>query len=115
MILPTFKPVINWRKEVNKSRLYSIYLRITLRGVHKYYLIPLPQKVALDQWTGKEYAWVKNSHPYAFEINDLIAEKKNILAELIRRYYLAKKSLTIDSGPWYPLVPFYGNPSFRAW
>ena len=94
MILPTFKPVINWRKEVNKSNLYSIYLRITLHGVHKYYLIPLPQKVALDQWTGKENAWIKNSHPYAFEINDAIREKTNILAELIRRYYMARKGLT---------------------
>jgi transposase len=38
---------------------------------------------------------------------------KALVYAYINNIYSSRK--IIDSGSWYPLVPFYGNPSFRAW
>lgn len=90
----TVKALHNWRNKCNKSRTYPIHLRITIDQVNKYYPIPVPLKVAPEQWAGKEDAWVKNSHPFAFEINCKIKEKKDIVLDLIRRHYNYNKTLT---------------------
>jgi hypothetical protein len=34
-----------------------------------YYPVKVPQKVREEQWNGKPNAWIKNTHPFAFEIN----------------------------------------------
>ncbi|MEJ7738033.1 MAG: phage integrase SAM-like domain-containing protein [Chitinophagaceae bacterium] len=39
---------------------------------------------------------MKNSHPHAFEINDKIKEKKGIVSDLIKKHYLANKTLSFE-------------------
>lgn len=96
MNIPTLDVVWNWRNQKNVSGLYSIHLRITIDRDSKYYKIPIPQKVSLLQWADKEDAWVKN-HPFAFEINNKINEKKTIVLELIKRSYTFNKPLTFST------------------
>ncbi len=86
--------VLNWRNQTNKSDLYSIHLRIKIGEAAPYYKIDTPQKVSPQQWLGNEDNWVKNTHPFAFEINNKITEKKMIIHELIKRYYNLNKPLT---------------------
>lgn len=89
----TVQPIINWRNEVHKTGLYSIHLRVTINRERKYYLIKTPQKLALTDWTGMPETWVKNTHPFAFEINNRINEKKGIVNEVIKRFYLQNKPI----------------------
>jgi site-specific recombinase XerD len=96
MNIPYISVVHNWRNEKNKSGLYSIHLRVTIGRDSRYYKVPIPQKVTLSQWQGKDDAWVKN-HPFAFEINNKIREKKNLLNEQIKRSYTHNKALTFES------------------
>jgi len=72
----TVQPVINWRSEVNKTGLYSIHLGVTINRVRKYYPIKTPQKVAFTDGIRTPESWVKNTHPFAFEINKKIIEKR---------------------------------------
>ena len=88
MNIPVATPVINWRNAVNKKGLYPIHLRIYIHPhPSRYYPIKVPQKAGLEHWTGKEGAWVKNTHPYAFEINNRISELKAKITELTKRFY----------------------------
>jgi len=73
--------------EENKSGLYSVYIRITIDRQSKYYTVSVPKKVSFEQWSSKEGYWVKNTHPYSYEINNKIKEKKEIIDGLIRRHY----------------------------
>src|ERR1700739_1375286 len=96
MTIPQMTVVFNWRNEKNKSGFYSIHLRITIDRVSKYYTIPVPQKVSKAQWNGKDDSWVKN-HEFAFEINNKIIEKKNVVNDLIKRHYNFNKKLTFET------------------
>lgn len=96
MNLPQIGVVFNWRNEENKSGLYSIHLRITINRDSRYYKIPVPQKVSLTQWADREDGWVKN-HPFAFEINNKIREKKNKINDLVKRSYNFNKTLTFET------------------
>ncbi len=51
----------------------------------------------MDQWSGEDDNWVKPNHPFAFEINSKIMEKKTVLHEQIKRSYNSNKSVTIES------------------
>jgi site-specific recombinase XerD len=97
MILPFVTVVFNWRKDVNQTGLYSVYLRITINRASRYYKIQTPEKIAPSQWSGTEDAWVKPAHPYAFEINNKIREKKAIVHDLIKRSYNFNKNLDFET------------------
>jgi site-specific recombinase XerD len=97
MDLPKVAVLLNWRNEPNKSGVYSVYLRITIKYISKYIRIALPQKVAPHDWTGKENAWVKQTHPFAFEINNKIREKVNTVQDLIKKYYNGNKNLSFET------------------
>lgn len=85
----------NWRKTSNQNGRYGIYIRVYLSGEQtRHYPVKIPAKVALDQWSGKENHWVKNNHPFFFEINCKIAEIINKLNDLIRRYYTQNKPVS---------------------
>lgn len=97
MKIPRIAVVLNWRNETNKSELYSVHIRIKINNTARYYKIDTPQKIKLSEWSGKEDAWIKPSHPFSFEINNKIVEKKTIINDLIKRSYNFNKSLTIES------------------
>ena len=96
MNLPTTAIVLNWRKGINKSGVYPVHLRITIGRTTKYDPIPLPQNISLEQWIGEDDNWVSNTHPYYFEINTKIRERKQAIQNLIKRYYLAGRMPTFS-------------------
>ena len=93
--IPTISVKHNWRKSANHQGYYPIHLRVYLPGEHaRYYPIKLPSKVSYEQWMGKENHWIKNTHPFYFEINCKISETINKLNDLVRRYYTQNKPIT---------------------
>lgn len=96
MNLPQIGVVLNKKGATNKSGVYSIYLRITINRESRYYKIPIPQKISKEQWSGKEDSWIKN-HPFAFEINNKIIEKKAVVNDLIKRSYNFNKALSFET------------------
>ncbi|MDQ2718142.1 MAG: site-specific integrase [Bacteroidota bacterium] len=94
MNIPQIAVLLNWRKEQNIKGRYSVYLRITIDRIAKYYKIAVPKSISEEEWAGKDDAWVKPIHPFAFEINNKIVEKKLLIHELIKRYYNLNKPLT---------------------
>jgi len=101
MIVPQICAVLNWRNATNKTGLYSIHIRITIQRVSKYYKIDIPQKVSLKDWIdanpdSNDDCWVKKSHPFAFEINNKIIEKKNIVNNLVKRSYNFNKNVSFQ-------------------
>jgi site-specific recombinase XerD len=89
MNLPTTAVVINRRRLNNKSGVYPVHLRITIGRTSKYERIPIPTNISMEQWIGEDDNWVRNTHPYYFEINIKIRERKQAVQNLIKRYYLA--------------------------
>jgi len=96
MNLPTTAIVLNWRKGINKSGVYPVHLRITIDRTTKYDPIPLLQNISLEQWIGEDDNWVRNTHPYYFEINTKIRERKQAVQNLIKRYSLAGRMPTFS-------------------
>lgn len=93
--VPTISVRHNWRKSTNKCGLYGISIRVYLSGeAPRLYPIKLPAKVSTDQWQGRENHWVKNNHPFFFEINCKIAETINKLNDLVKRFYAQNKPVT---------------------
>ena len=94
MKLPRIAILLNWRNQTSTSGLYPIHMRIQIGADSRYYKIEVPQKVSLAQWSGADDNWVKSSHPFSFEINNKIMEKKIMVHELIKKYYNLNKALT---------------------
>jgi hypothetical protein len=97
MIIPTISVVINRKSAKSKTGLYPIHLRITIDRESKYYKVEVPQKVSYKDWSRNEDNWIKPSHSFAFEINNKITEKKNIVHDLIKRSYNFNKSLNFGT------------------
>ena len=96
--IPTIAVKHNWRKVPNQSGYYPVHISVYLSGENaRYYPIKLPSKIHADQWLGKENHWVKNNHPFYFEINSKIAETVYRLYELVKRFYAQNKPLTFYS------------------
>jgi integrase len=94
MIIPVVTPVINWRGKINKKGTYPIHLRVYINPEpYRYYPIKIPLKIRLDQWSGRDGIWLKDNHPFAFEINTKIAEIKSKITELTKRFYMQNKSI----------------------
>jgi len=94
MNIPVATPIINWRNAINKGGLYPVHLRVYIHPLPcKYYTVRLPQKVRLEEWQIKEGSWVKNTHPFAFEINTRLSELKGKITELTKRFYNQGKSI----------------------
>lgn len=70
--IPSVGVVLNWINENNKSGLYPVHIRIKQNNFARYYCVPTRIKIRKDQWAGKEGAWIKPNHPFAFEINNKI-------------------------------------------
>lgn len=85
--MPQYTPMWNYRGTVNKCGLYPIHIELYVsRTKRRYYEIQVPQKVAASEWSGRDDAWVKITHPFAFEINNQVRDTLNALKELNKRY-----------------------------
>ncbi len=96
-VIPTISVVLNWRNDKNKRGLYSVYLRSTIDRDSKYLKIAVHQKIARSQWNAADDNWVKSSHPFAFEINHKILEKKNAAIDLVKRSYMFNKPISFQT------------------
>ena len=96
MKLPTTAVVLNWRRKTNKCGLYPIHLRIAINKVQKYEPIPVPLKITKEQWLGEDDNWVRDDHPFFFEINNKIRERKQLVFNLIKRFYMAGKTISFE-------------------
>ena len=85
--LPGVGVVFNWRNECNKSGLYPVHIRIKKGNVARYHRVPTPQKIRIENWSGKDNAWIKSNHPFSFEINSRIIETIALINEYIKRTY----------------------------
>jgi hypothetical protein len=94
MKMPSTAVILNRRRLANKSGKYPIDIRITINGTSKYRSITLPEKVSREQWVGADDYWVRNTHPFYFEINTKIREEKTTIQDIIKRYYMAGKKIT---------------------
>lgn len=93
--VPTISVKHNWRNATNRLGRFGIHLRVYLSGEQaRHYPIKLPSKVSNQEWQGKENHWVKNTHPFYFEINCKISETVNKLNDLVRRHYTQNKPVT---------------------
>lgn len=88
-IIPTVKPVINRQGKINKSGLYSIYIRITIERQSKYVKLENAPKIALNHWNNRTSYnnYVKNIHPLAFEINNEIHVLMDKILQIVKRNY----------------------------
>lgn len=100
MKMPSYTPVWNWRNRTTDGNRHKIHICIYIDRTQRrrYHPIPTPLKVARAEWDNKPGAWVNNRNPYAFEINQHIKETLDLLQNLNKRYFSAKKTLT------YPLI-----------
>ncbi len=97
MLIPRISVLLNWRNKTNVSGLYYAFIRIKIYNTARYYRIEVPQKIHPGEWNGKDDQWVKTSHPFSFEINSKIREKKNIINDLIKRSYNFNKNLNFET------------------
>ncbi|MBN8876459.1 MAG: site-specific integrase [Sphingobacteriales bacterium] len=95
--MPCIGVVLNWRGEPRKSGLYPVHIRIKIGNTARYFNVPLPQKIRKEQWQGKDGNWIKNTHPFAFEINNKIIELKGQINEYIKRTLNFNKPLTVEN------------------
>ena len=98
MRMPRIAVVHNWRNKVNVSGRYPLHIRIRL-GTEPAMYAPIltPEKVRLDEWNNRENVWVKASHTYAFEINNEIRDKLEIIRDLIKKCVAFKKPITMEA------------------
>lgn len=93
--VPAISVKYNWQKKSNKDGSYLVHICISLPGERpRFYPVELPAKLHAEQWTGADNHWVKDDHPFFFEINCRIAETIHKLNELIKRYYVQHKPVT---------------------
>jgi integrase len=92
--MPSYSPVWNYRNRVNIAERYMVHICIYLNRKRDYHPINTPLNISKSEWTGKVNAWIKNTHPYAYQINEEIKRTLNVLTELNKRYMSSNKRLT---------------------
>ncbi|MCW3119701.1 MAG: tyrosine-type recombinase/integrase, partial [Chitinophagaceae bacterium] len=85
-----------WRNEQHVSGFYPIHIGGKIGNTACYYNVPVPQKVRKEHWAGKDNSQVKTTHAFAYEINTIVAEKKALINEYIKRNFNFGKSVTVE-------------------
>lgn len=81
----SYSPVLNKNNRKNKTGKHSIFIRVTVDRQSKYF--NLGERVEEKYWSGKDNRWIKDSHPFAFELNSIIKKK----LEILHRYEYRQK------------------------
>lgn len=98
MRMPRIAAVHNWRNKVNQFGLYPVHIRIKFGSDSAaYYPINTPEKVSNEDWIDQKDKWVKSTHTYAFEINNEIRDKLEIIRDLIKKCVTFKKPVTLEA------------------
>ncbi|WP_157098057.1 site-specific integrase [Niabella ginsenosidivorans] len=86
--------LINYRNRKNKKGLYPIHIRVTIDNNPQYYLVDLPVKVSMKDWTGNDLFWVAETNPYNLEINEAINQMRTKIIDLHRSLYSQKRKFS---------------------
>jgi hypothetical protein len=81
----SFAAIINRENRRNKKRLHSIFIRIIVDRRTRFF--NLKEKIEERHWSGRENRWIKDSFPFAFELNAIIRKK----IDLLRQYEYRQK------------------------
>lgn len=100
----SYKAIVNKNNRFNKTGLHSIYIRITVDG--RYKDLKTGEKIHTNFWNGKENKWVKDSCPFAFELNALIRKKIYSLQQFEFKQKLFGNGISLKS-----LVDHYNKKS----
>lgn len=90
----SYKAVFNKDNRKNKTGFYSIQIRVTVDRQTRYFSLDL--KIEEKHWAGKENRWIKDSSPFAFEMNSLINKKIDALRKFELRQKLFNNPITLD-------------------
>lgn len=90
----TVNASINKNYIKTKSKEYSISIRISHNRKNKY--LRLDEKVEMKHWSGVKGAWVKSSHPLAFEINGIIQKRIIEIERFIMDLRWHDQEITLD-------------------
>ena len=90
----SYAAIINKNNRANKSGKHTIFIRVTVDRHSKYFSID--ERVEEKFWLGKENRWIRESHPFSFEINSIIKKKMEILHKYEYRQKLFGNGISIE-------------------
>ncbi len=90
----SYAAILNHNNRRNKSGKHSIFIRVTVDRKSKYF--NLDERIDERFWTGKENRWIKDTHPFAFELNALIKKKLYIIEKYEHRQKLFDNGITLQ-------------------
>jgi site-specific recombinase XerD len=90
----SYKAILNKNNRENKTGRHSIFIRITVDRESKYF--NLQEKIEEKFWGGKENRWIKETHPFAFELNSLIKKKLDLLHKYEYRQKLFGNGISLQ-------------------
>ena len=91
----SYKALINKNNRDNKTGKHSIFIRITVDRQSKY--LNTGEKIEEKYWTDKEGRWIKDSYPFAFELNSLIRKKLHTLQQFEFKQKVFGNGITLQS------------------
>ena len=91
----SYKAILNKNKRENKSGKHAIFIWVTVDRKSKYF--NLGERVDGRYWAGKENRWIKENHPFAFELNAIIKKKIDLLHKYEYRQKLFGNSISLES------------------
>lgn len=91
----SFKAIVNKNNVRNKNGRHTIYIRITVDRRSRY--ISIGEKIDEKHWAGKENKWIKETFPFAFELNSLIQKKIQLLQQFEYRQRLFGNGVSLDN------------------
>ena len=91
----SYRPILNKNNRDNKSGKHSIFIRITVDRKSKY--LNTGEKIDDNFWSGKENKWVKDSYPFAFELNSIIRKKLFSLQQFELRQKLYGNGISLET------------------
>ena len=90
----SYSVILNKENRKNKTGRYTIFIRVTVDRESKYF--PLDERIEEKFWVGKENRWIKESHPFSFELNSIVKKKMDILHKYEYRQKLFGNGISLD-------------------
>lgn len=100
----TYKALINHNNRKNPSGKYEIIIRVTLDRVSRH--LGTGEKIEERYWLGKQDRWVKDTHPYASDINEFIKKKFDLITKYVYRQKRFDNPVTLEG-----IVEFFNKKS----
>ena len=91
----TFKAIVNKNNVRNKNGRHTIYIRITVDRQSKY--ISIGEKIDEKFWSGKENKWIKETYPFAFELNSLIQKRIQLMQQFEYKQKLFGNGVSLET------------------